>query len=199
MVYRARSAVPGSSPADYVDVSACGAPAARRGPHVYFSVGHAQVNTAALHPMSVSLLHELFTFGDAVTHAAGRVYIDLTPVLHNRLLRVVIPEVLDGLSSGVKAELRQATERPGFASPRPGASIQWSSLFPVFGIVRGALRQLLRHDLDQARLEYEAALAARSGAWQAAFAQAVLTQATTPLSNCLEDERSVNRVTFMLP
>ncbi|MGH8629203.1 MAG: PEP/pyruvate-binding domain-containing protein [Burkholderiales bacterium] len=140
--------------------------------HVYFSVGHAQVNTAALHPMSLSLFHEIFARSDYVTDAAGRIYLDLTPVLHNRMLKSVLPQVLDEFAPGTQAELRAVTDRPEFAATRGGVNIQPASLLPFLLIVGKAIGQLFRRDLGGVRAEYEAALVAKVAQWNSLFANA---------------------------
>lgn len=140
--------------------------------HVYFSVGHAQVNTAALHPMSVSLFHEIFPLGDDVTQAGGRVYIDLTPALHNRLLKRIIPTALDEFAPGAAAELHAVTRRLEFASQRAGAKVTLSSLLPILLLLGKTLRLVFRRDLDHVRAEYEAALTNKVAGWNTAFASA---------------------------
>ena len=140
------------------------------GLHVYFSVGHAQVNTAALHPMSVSLFHEIFPLGDNVTQAGGRVYIDLTPALHSGMLKRIIPTVLDEFAPGAAAELHTMTRRPEFASQGSGAKVTLSSLLPVLALVGKTLRLVFRRNLDHVRAEYEAALMGKVAGWNTVFA-----------------------------
>lgn len=137
--------------------------------HVYFSVGHAQVNTAALHPMSASLFQEVFPLGEHVTQAGGRIYIDLTPALHDGLLKRIIPAVLDEFTPGAEAELHTATRRPEFAVQRAGMNVNPASLLPFLSIVGKACRQLFRRDLDGIRAEYEATLMAKVADWNAHF------------------------------
>ena len=140
--------------------------------HVYFSVGHAQVNTAALHPMAVSLFQEIFARGDYVTQAGGRVYVDLTPVLHSALLKGIIPKVLDEFAPGAEAELRTLTSRPAFAAQRGEVTVNPRSLLPFLFIIGKALRQLFQRDLDHVRSKYEAALMNRVAEWHTLFANA---------------------------
>lgn len=155
--------------------------------HVYFSVGHAQVNTAALHPMSVSLFHELFSRSDYVTDTAGRIYVDLTPVLKNRLLKNILPKVLDEFAPGTEAEVRAVTDRPGFAAGHGGVKINPASLLPFVQIVGKALVQLFRRDLDRVRAEYEAALAMKVAEWNALFDQ---TEPGLPLLHVASEQLS---------
>ncbi len=140
--------------------------------HVYFSVGHAQVNTAALHPMSVSLFKEIFALGDYVTQAGGRVYVDLTPALRNTLLKRILPKMLDGFAPGAEAELRAFTRCPEFSAQRMKASINPLSVLPFLKIFGNALQQMLRRDLDQIRSQYEAVLMNKVADWHLQFANA---------------------------
>ena len=146
--------------------------------HVYFSVGHAQVNTAALHPMSVSLFHEIFSPGGHLTHAGGRIYLDLTPALRNGMLRRAIPAMLDELAPGAGAELRAVTRRPNFAARGAGARVNPLRLLPPMLRITGkALVQLSRRDPGKVRAEYEAALMGKVAEWHAfANAEAGLPQ-----------------------
>lgn len=91
--------------------------------HVYFSFSHAQVMTDPIRPMGLSLWRRLFPFGKTgpgynpyMCSAAGRLYVDFTPMILNPRLRAFFPKALrmaDELSSRIAAELAQREEFQG--------------------------------------------------------------------------------------
>jgi pyruvate,water dikinase len=90
------------------------------GLHVYFSFSHAQVMTDPMSPMGISLWRLIFPFGrsgrgynPSVCHAGGRIYVDITPLLRNRVMRKVVPRALraaDQLASQAIADLTRQKE-----------------------------------------------------------------------------------------
>jgi pyruvate,water dikinase len=89
---------------------------------VYFSFNHAQVMTDAMPPMSISLWRILFPFGKAsrpmadnpyLVPAGGRLYADVTPLLHKPLPRRLLPTMFtlaDPLSANIIKEIIQREE-----------------------------------------------------------------------------------------
>ncbi|MCB8944405.1 MAG: phosphoenolpyruvate synthase [Ardenticatenaceae bacterium] len=94
----------------------------------YFSFGHAQVMTDPISAMGVSIIRILFPFGKAdrplaenhyLATAGGRIYADLTPIMHARLPRRFLPiflSVAEPLSAQIVGQLVQ---RPEFAARPP--------------------------------------------------------------------------------
>ena len=91
--------------------------------HVYFSFSHAQVMTDPMPPMAIAFWRMIFPFGREdnstlynpnITGAAGRLYVDITPLLHVPKIGHAIPNLLkiaDVLSAGA---IRSVVARPDF-------------------------------------------------------------------------------------
>ena len=71
--------------------------------HIYFSFGHAQMNTNPISPLGISFLQLLLPFGrpsfemDYSTYllsAGGRLYADITAILNNRIGRKIFPKII---------------------------------------------------------------------------------------------------------
>jgi len=89
---------------------------------VYFSFNHAQVMTDPIAPMGISLWRILFPFGKAsrpmadnpyLIPAGGRLYADVTPLLHRPLPRRLLPTMFtlaDPLSANIIKEIIQREE-----------------------------------------------------------------------------------------
>lgn len=90
--------------------------------HLYMSFNHAQVMTDPMPPMAHSVLRLLIPFGkqaaDAynpyLASAGGRLYADLTPLLHNRLLGPRLPEILSIADPLIADGMKQISGRPAF-------------------------------------------------------------------------------------
>jgi pyruvate,water dikinase len=107
--------------------------------HVYFSFSHAQVMTDPMSPMGQSMWRLIFPFGRPsrgynpfLCQAGGRLYVDVTPLLRNRVFREVFPKILraaDQLASQAIAELvkqKELFEGPGIPSGvRPANVLRW--------------------------------------------------------------------------
>ena len=113
---------------------------------LYFSFSHAQVMTDPMTPMGISIWRILFPFGKSsrplesnpyLCQAGSRIYVDMTPILHARLPRRLLPRILtvaDPLSAKIVQDLSQ---RPEFDARPPhiqGSSwdlLRW--VLPLFG------------------------------------------------------------------
>lgn len=71
--------------------------------HLYFSFGHAQMMTEPISPMGLSMLDIFLPFGRPpyqplrspyIKHAAGRIYVDLSPVVNTRPGKNLFPRML---------------------------------------------------------------------------------------------------------
>ncbi len=116
--------------------------------HVYFSLSHAQVMTDPMPPMGISFWRLLFPFGKGkeilsgnpyVTSAAGRLYIDLTPLLQVPRIGRGVPNVLkiaDVLSAqGVRTVAERAEFAPADSSGRARLSTLARWLLPILSKV----------------------------------------------------------------
>ncbi len=100
-----------------------------KGLHVYGSFGHAQVMTDPISPMGRSLLQVVIPFGKDggpaaenpwMVEAGGRLYVDVTPLLHVAPTRHLIVRGLSMADPLIAAALREVATRPEFdAGPRP--------------------------------------------------------------------------------
>ncbi|MHB8133091.1 MAG: phosphoenolpyruvate synthase [Anaerolineaceae bacterium] len=71
--------------------------------HIYFSFGHAQMNTNPISPLGISLLQLLLPFGRPsfkmvystyLLSAGGRLFADITAILNNRIGRKIFPKLI---------------------------------------------------------------------------------------------------------
>jgi len=94
----------------------------------YFSLSHAQVMTDAISPMGISLWRIMFPFGKSsrplddnpyLCPAGGRLYVDLTPILHARLPRRLLPLILTGADSLSAQIIRDLIKRREFEERPP--------------------------------------------------------------------------------
>ncbi len=106
----------------------------------YFSLSHAQVMTDPMPPLGSSIWRIMFSIGKSdrpldenpyVSTAGGRMYIDLTPILHAHLPRRLIPRILtvaDPLSAQILDQISQRPEfdaRPPHVTGRSWDLIRW--------------------------------------------------------------------------
>ncbi|MCJ7626622.1 MAG: phosphoenolpyruvate synthase [Anaerolineaceae bacterium] len=112
--------------------------------HAYVSLSHAQVMTDPISPMGISLWQVLFPFGKYgmstdynhnLKEAAGRMYIDISPLMHHAIPHRVLPGILsiaDALiSQGIREVIDREEFKRGSKDPKTRASI--SSLVHWFG------------------------------------------------------------------
>ncbi|MEZ4710278.1 MAG: phosphoenolpyruvate synthase [Caldilineaceae bacterium] len=92
-------------------------------PHFYMSFSHAQVMTDPMPPMGLSVWRLLFPFGKEaepeaynplVTHAGGRLYVDMGPMLARALPRRIVPTMLENADPLIAAAIKQLLTRPEF-------------------------------------------------------------------------------------
>jgi pyruvate,water dikinase len=107
---------------------------------VYFSLSHAQVMTDPMPPLGSSIWRILFSIGKSsrpldenpyLCEAGGRLYVDLTPILHAHLPRRLLPRFLtvaDPLSAQMLGQIIQRPEfdaRPPRVTGRSWDLIRW--------------------------------------------------------------------------
>ena len=129
------------------------------GLHAYISVSHFQVMTDPMPPLAISVLRTIMPFdhpGGAIesrtiTHAGGRLYLDVTPALRSRILRRMLPRALSIADERFSVALAQLVSRPGVWDGRP---IRLRRTAPVLvPILRRALRTLFRGETEGASKE----------------------------------------------
>ncbi|WP_264555845.1 PEP/pyruvate-binding domain-containing protein [Halocatena marina] len=87
--------------------------------HIYFCMGHQQAMPEAIPPLSVGLLQEMVnssasrlrqTDEPIAVEAGHRIYVDLTPLLHNRLTRRVVLRILTSMSEPAARTIAELIE-----------------------------------------------------------------------------------------
>jgi rifampicin phosphotransferase len=108
-----------------------------------------------------------------MAQAGGRLYLDLTPMLHRPPLSRVLPRLLDSIVVGTAERLASLRARPEFQAGRERAA---QPLGPLLKAVRPVLGRVLRRFLharpEQARKELEAAMEAWLQKWARSFQEA---------------------------
>jgi rifampicin phosphotransferase len=92
---------------------------------VYVSFGHAQVMTDPMPPMALSVWRLVFPFGRPagaranpwMTVAAGRLYIDVSPLLRHPLGRRIVPRALANADKLIAGGVRQLLDRGELDGP----------------------------------------------------------------------------------
>ncbi|SEP00234.1 phosphoenolpyruvate synthase [Propionispora vibrioides] len=80
---------------------------------VLLSFGHIQMATNAMKPLGLSVLQHIFP-ASVFNLAGGRVFIDLTDILHNPIARKVVPSVLKNVDESMSRAVAAVTSRPDF-------------------------------------------------------------------------------------
>jgi len=126
--------------------------------HLYLSLGHPQMMTAAMKPLGISALRTLAPFGKPTPHAesdllleaGSRLYIDITPALAYREVRKMLPELLRNVDEAIGRAVEEFIGRKDFrlAAP-PAKSLPISLAGPLFPTAFAILRNILYRDNDQ--------------------------------------------------
>jgi pyruvate,water dikinase len=91
--------------------------------HVYISLSHAQVMTDPISPLGIDLFRDMLPFGENVereerykilTSAGGRIYADISGLMHFKKLQVKIPELLESGDALMAEALGQLVQRKNF-------------------------------------------------------------------------------------
>ena len=110
--------------------------------HTYFSLSHFQVMTDAMPPLSLSTLRTIVPFrsvhsgleADLIQTAAGRMYVDLSPLLRNPVGKRLILKGLknaDQLAAGALAKLAEREDFKAEDFKTKSASFNPLSKFPI--------------------------------------------------------------------
>ncbi len=100
-------------------------PPSDEGLHVYASFGHAQVMTDPMSPMALSMWRWIFPFGRSsdgespnplLKTAAGRLYLDPTPLLRRSFVRRRLPRLLANADRLMAEAVLEVAERERFAA-----------------------------------------------------------------------------------
>ena len=120
--------------------------------HIYFSMGHQQNMTDAMAPLSISTMQNIIPLGrnekggsTVLVENAGRMFIDLTPVLRHPILHKVALNGISMLDALAPQALRIAMQRPEFKHSN-SLSISFSTVKIAFGFFRQLIHALLQRD-----------------------------------------------------
>ncbi|MBO9129392.1 phosphoenolpyruvate synthase [Bacillus sp. 165] len=109
---------------------------------VMISVGHLQVMTDAIKPLGLSVLRKLFRGGGTVLReGGGRLFLDLSDVLHHKIGKRIVPKVIGNAEDTISRALEEIAKRPEFynAPSKPGA------IKALIAFIRPILKEGLRH------------------------------------------------------
>ena len=120
--------------------------------HVYFSFSHAQVMTDPMPPMSIAFWRMLFPFGKRddqqmytpnLTAAAGRIYLDMSPLLRLPKIGRNLPNVLQIADTLSARAIGGVIDRPEFMRDGTQGHARVTKLISwLFPIIRGVLARL---------------------------------------------------------
>ena len=120
--------------------------------HIYFSMGHQQNMTDAMAPLSISTMQNVIPLGrkekggsTVLVENAGRMFIDLTPVLRHPILHRGMMIGMSQLDALAPQALRIAMQRPEFQRPH-NLPFSFSTVKIAFGFIRQVMHALWRQD-----------------------------------------------------
>lgn len=100
---------------------------------VLLSFGHVQMATDAMKPLGLSVLRTLFP-ADFFKEAGGRIFIDITDLLHNKVVRMVFPKLLTNADEAMSRAVEAIVKRPEFLKEHQSITIK--TLSAVRKVVR---------------------------------------------------------------
>jgi len=120
--------------------------------HIYFSMGHQQNMTDAMAPLSISTMQNIIPLGrnekggsTVLIENAGRMFIDLTPILRHPILHKVALNGISMLDALAPRALQIAMQRPEFKRPH-NLTFSFSTLKVVLGFIGQVMHALLKRD-----------------------------------------------------
>jgi len=120
--------------------------------HIFFSMGHQQNMTDAMSPLSISTMQNIIPLGrnekggsTVLVENAGRMFIDLTPILRHPILRKGMLNGISMLDALAPQALHIAMERPEFKHSH-NLSISFSTVKIAFGFFRELMYALFQKD-----------------------------------------------------
>ena len=163
--------------------------AADQGLHAYISISHFQVMTDPMPPLAISVLRTIMPFDHpdgtiesrTITHAGGRLYLDVTPALRQRFLRRLLPRALRIADERFSVALEELAARPGVWT---GRTIRLHRVAPVLVPVLGRAVRLL--------------LGGETGSASADALQTIEREVASARSRLTEPETVEGRVSVLL-
>jgi len=120
--------------------------------HIYFSMGHQQNMTDAMAPLSISTMQNVIPLGrkekggsTVLVENAGRMFIDLTPMLRHPILHRGMMMGISQLDALAPQALRIAMQRPEFQRPH-NLHLSFSTVKLAIGFISQVMHALWRRD-----------------------------------------------------
>ncbi|VBB08184.1 Hypothetical protein LUCI_3452 [Lucifera butyrica] len=103
---------------------------------VLLSFGHVQMMTDAMKPLGLSVLKTIFP-ANFFKEAGGRIFIDITDLLHYKVARIVFPKLLTNADEAMSRAVETIVKRPEFLKSQestnaPGLTAARKVLGPIF-------------------------------------------------------------------
>jgi len=122
--------------------------------HIFFSMGHQQMMTRAMSPLSLSTIQLLIPVGHAESRfdnaylriSGGRLFADITPLLRHPIARKAVLGLLSQLDALAPEAVKQVMQRPEFRGPH-GLRLSFSALKGAVQFIFRMLDALWRRDL----------------------------------------------------
>lgn len=136
--------------------------------HIYFSSGHQQMMTSAMSPLSLSNMEVIIPVGHTeskvesryIATPGGRLYVDITLLLRNRLSRKVVFAVLSQFDALAPATIQAAMARPEFNRGQK-LSFSFSALGGIIGLASRVFKAVWWQDLTGIAAEVDGIIARR--------------------------------------
>lgn len=77
------------------------------------SFGHAQMMTDAMKPLGLSVLKNIFS-PRIIKDAGGRIFLDLSDILHHKLARMIVPKFLSNADEAMSRAIDTVIKRSEF-------------------------------------------------------------------------------------
>jgi len=118
---------------------------------ILLSFGHMQMMTHAMKPLGLAVLQQIIP-SKIFKVAGGRLFIDITDILHNRIARRGVPTLLQNIDEGMSRAVANIVLRPEFLADSQLADTSiFSSVRKIATPIMGKAWKILRGgDLDEA-------------------------------------------------
>lgn len=140
---------------------------------VLLSFGHVQMMTDAMKPLGLSVLRTIFP-ADLFREAGGRIFIDLTDLLHYKIARIVFPKLLTNADEAMSRAVETIIKRPEFLAGHQAINGNaFAAVRRVLGPVMGKMWTNLRSsDPELAKVQVENFMRERTEQTKQALGQA---------------------------
>jgi pyruvate,water dikinase len=134
--------------------------------HIYFSLGHQQMMTSAMSPLSLSTIRSIMPLGrpknriesNIILQNAGRLFVDLTQALRHRVLKKVVFVVSAQFNALAPKTMQKAMQRKEFYKPHTitfSFSFLWGVIKVFFRVAYTILFQNLIGYIDKTNIKID--------------------------------------------